>query len=163
VSALEQIQRLLLKGEEVAFITEGDPMLHSTFLYLLEYLPQIQQVEIVSGISSIMASAASAVFPLCSSEECFAVLPASRSNRSKIKRAMEMYDVIVLMKVHSVLDDMIDLLEEMNLTDKAVLIELASHVEQKVYRDVKSLRGKRVHYFSTLLVRCDSRVDEEGV
>ena len=53
----------LESGQDVAFITEGDPMLYSTFAYVLETIqeeyPQLT-VEVVPGVSSVMAAAASA-------------------------------------------------------------------------------------------------------
>ena len=60
-SAAEQLAQELLQGQDVAFITEGDPMLYSTFAYVLEGIqsshPSIP-VEIVPGVSSVMAAAA---------------------------------------------------------------------------------------------------------
>ena len=62
----------LKSGRDAAFITEGDPMLYSTFLYVLEGLkvnhPGVP-VEIVPGVSSVMAAAASAGTPLASHGE----------------------------------------------------------------------------------------------
>ena len=62
----EIIAEKLLAGQDVAFITEGDPMLYSTFAYVLEGItsahPSIS-VEIVPGVSSVMAAAASAAIP----------------------------------------------------------------------------------------------------
>jgi precorrin-2/cobalt-factor-2 C20-methyltransferase len=62
----------VLAGRDVAFITIGDPLLYSTFIYLLrifrESYPQIG-IEIVPGISSINTSAAVAGVPLAEADE----------------------------------------------------------------------------------------------
>ena len=62
VGAAEEIAVMLENGTDVAFITEGDPMIYSTFSYVLESLknnhPDLA-VEIVPGVSSVMAAAAS--------------------------------------------------------------------------------------------------------
>lgn len=59
-------------GRSVAFITIGDPLFYSTFIYLLRILretwPQIP-IEIVPGISSINAAASQAALPLVEGDE----------------------------------------------------------------------------------------------
>ena len=55
------------KKGNVAFITLGDPMLYSTFLYLYECVketyPEIE-LEIIPGVTSVTAAAASSKLPL---------------------------------------------------------------------------------------------------
>ena len=55
------------KKGDVAFITLGDPMLYSTFLYLYECIketyPEIE-LEIIPGVTSVTAVAASSKLPL---------------------------------------------------------------------------------------------------
>src|SRR6185369_7511626 len=51
------------RGEDVAFITIGDPCLYSTFLYIYLIIKEKRAdivIEIIPGISSINASAAAA-------------------------------------------------------------------------------------------------------
>ena len=78
-SAAETIFERLKSGTNVAFITEGDPMLYSTFSYVLESIranhPETP-VEIVPGVSSVMAAAASALAPLVTHGQRLAILPA---------------------------------------------------------------------------------------
>ena len=64
--ASERIAQELLNGDDVAVITEGDPMLFSTFSYVLDGIksgyPEIP-VEIIPGVSSVMAAAARSGVP----------------------------------------------------------------------------------------------------
>lgn len=66
------------KKGDVAFITLGDPMLYSTFLYLYECVketyPEIE-LEIIPGVTSVTAAAASAKLPLAEKEEVVSILP----------------------------------------------------------------------------------------
>jgi precorrin-2/cobalt-factor-2 C20-methyltransferase len=66
-NAADTIGGHLKQGKDVAFITEGDPMLYSTFSYVLDSIksgyPEVT-VEIIPGVSSVMAAAASAGVPL---------------------------------------------------------------------------------------------------
>ena len=65
-TAAESLAERLKGGQDVAFITEGDPMLFSTFSYILESIrinhPDMA-VEIIPGVSSVMAAAARASVP----------------------------------------------------------------------------------------------------
>src|SRR3990172_2756534 len=65
--AAEQVSQLLEEGKEVAFVTLGDPLLYSTYNYLLQALREKHpdlEVETVPGVSSISAAAALAGLPL---------------------------------------------------------------------------------------------------
>ncbi|MBK7760563.1 MAG: precorrin-2 C(20)-methyltransferase, partial [Deltaproteobacteria bacterium] len=55
-----EIAAELRAGHDVAFITEGDPMLFSTFLHVWELLREVApevEVEIVPGVSSMCVAA----------------------------------------------------------------------------------------------------------
>jgi precorrin-2/cobalt-factor-2 C20-methyltransferase len=78
-TAAEVAQRVR-EGQDVAFITIGDPLLYSTFLYLYRIFrdkyPEID-VEIVPGITSVGAAAAAAGVSLGLSADRLAILPAT--------------------------------------------------------------------------------------
>lgn len=88
------------KKGNVAFITLGDPMLYSTFLYLYECVketyPEIE-LEIIPGVTSVTAVAASSKLPLAEKEEVVTIIP-SDLNPSKIEEAAKHADNIVFMK-----------------------------------------------------------------
>jgi precorrin-2/cobalt-factor-2 C20-methyltransferase len=137
----------------VAFLTEGDPLIHSTFIYVLRHLPQDLPVEIIPGVSSITTAAAQAKMPLVSADQRLAVLPATFENLDRLRQTLRNFDTVVLLKVHRVLDQLIDLLDELELSEQAVLVERASHESGRVVRDMRTLRGESVHYLSLLIVR----------
>lgn len=152
-AAAQAIAGDLYVGRDVAFLTEGDPLIHSTFIYVLRHLPQDLPVEIIPGVSSITAAAAQARMPLVSADQRLAVLPATFENLAGLRQTLRNFDTIVLLKVHRVLDQLIDLLDELALSERAVLVERASHGAGRVVRDVHTLRGELVHYLSLLIVR----------
>jgi len=57
------------------------------------------------------------------------------------------------MKVHRVMDRLVPLLAEMNLLDKAVLVERTSQNGQRIRRDLTTALHEPPHYFSTIIVR----------
>jgi precorrin-2/cobalt-factor-2 C20-methyltransferase len=150
--AAETIVEELRAGRDVAFLTEGDPLLHSTFIYILQYLPAGLPLELVPGVSSIMAAAAQAHLPLVHADQRLAVLPATFEDVADLRQILADFDTVVLLKVNRVFDRLLDLLHELDLARQAVLVERASHPAGRVIRDIDSLRGMPIHYLSLLIV-----------
>ena len=145
----------LEKGVDVALPTLGDPAIYCTGFYVYKTLlaahPDVH-VEIIPGISAIGATAAAAKTPLCLGDDKLVVIPAAYEN-GKLRKTLEEFNSMVLMKVYKSMDRLVPLLKEMDLLDKAVLVERTSMGEQQVHHDLESVVGKKLHYFSTLIVR----------
>lgn len=145
----------LKAGKDVGCITIGDPMFYSTFSYLIpmlrERVPAVE-IEIVPGISSVMASAAVTVTPLTEADERLAVIPATYES-DKIRHVLETFDTVVLMKVNRVFDKIFGLLEELGLRENAVFIERCGGDNQRVVRDLDSLKGEKLDYLSMVIVK----------
>ena len=155
--AATQIEQRLRKGQDVAFITEGDPMLFSTFIYMLEAMtaehPSIP-VEIIPGVSSVMAAAASSKVPLATHGQRLAVLP-TVYGIDDLSEAIASYDTIVLMKVNRELLGALENLDGLGLAGKSVFVRRVSTPSEKVVSDVKQLTQEDVDYFSLLIVKRD--------
>ncbi|MFQ5894946.1 MAG: precorrin-2 C(20)-methyltransferase [Nitrospinota bacterium] len=153
-ASVEAVLAELRAGRDVAFITEGDPFFYSTFIHLWEifraHCPEVS-VEVVPGVSSLTASSVAAELPLASQDERVAVLPATYEEKG-LREALQRFDTVVLMKVSSSYDRVLDLLEETGLKDRAVFVKKVGAPDEEVVRDLESLRGKKLSYLSTLLV-----------
>ncbi|MFP3984158.1 MAG: precorrin-2 C(20)-methyltransferase [Desulfurivibrionaceae bacterium] len=145
----------LRSGRNVAFPTLGDPSIYSTGFYICETLfdhdPELK-AHIVPGISAMGASAASAGQPLCLGDERMALIPATFEN-GELRETLEKFESVVLMKVHKVLDRVVPLLADLDLLDKAVLVERTSLSEERIRRDLTEALKEEQHYFSTMIVR----------
>ncbi|MDY6910795.1 MAG: precorrin-2 C(20)-methyltransferase [Chloroflexota bacterium] len=153
--ATQEIWQKLAEGKDCAFVTEGDPLLYGTFAYVLSIMqerhPEVA-IEIVPGVSSINAAAASALLPLSSGGERIAIIPATYETGA-LRETLASFDTIILMKVHSVLDSVIDVIEEMGLIANCVLVKRCTTEEEEIVRDISKLRGQKGDYFSLLIVR----------
>ena len=151
----DTIAEKLLAGRDVAFITEGDPMLYSTFAYVLEAItaahPSIP-VEIVPGVSSVMAAAASASIPLVTHGQRLAILPAVYGI-DDLREAIANYDTIVLMKVNRTLLSALANLETLGLAGKGIYVRRASTTRERVVTDLSELTEEDLDYFSLLIIR----------
>lgn len=154
-TAADEAAERVRSGKDVAFITIGDPFLYSTFLYLYrifrEKYPDIP-VEVVPGISSINAAAVAAGFPLGMGSERIAIIPAA-FEQSNLRKTLEEFDTVVLMKMSRVFDGIFELLKELGLERKAVFVSRVGSLEQEVVFDLESLVGKKLDYLSLLIVK----------
>ncbi len=145
----------LQTGQDVAFITEGDPMLFSTFSYVLEAAtagnPGIA-VEIIPGVSSITAGAATGRIPLAAPGQRLAVLPAVYGV-DDLSEAAANYDTIVLMKVNRALMKSLAHLESIGLAGNAIYVRRASTPTERVVDDLGRLSEEDMDYFSLLIIR----------
>ncbi|HBT82687.1 MAG TPA: precorrin-2 C(20)-methyltransferase, partial [Desulfuromonas sp.] len=142
-------------GRDVAFVTIGDPLLYSTFLYLWqifrESYPDIA-IELVPGITSIGAAAAAAGIPLGIAAERIAILPATYA-ADELRRTLQEFDTVVLMKVSRVFDQVYGVLKELGLEKNGVFVRRVGSGEEEVVRDLASLVGQKLDYLSLLIVR----------
>ena len=152
-AAAQAIAAELQASRDVAFLTEGDPLLHSTFIYVLQHLPDGLPVEIVPGVSSVTAAAAQAKLPLVNADQRLAVIPTTFERLADLRQIFREFDTVVLLKFHRLLDPLLDLLDELGLSEQTILVERASHAEGRVIRNARSLRGQSIHYLSLLIVQ----------
>ena len=160
--AFGEIGKRLMEGKSVAFITEGDPFVYSTFIYLYQHArklwPEVE-IEVVAGVSSISAAAISADIPVADGQEKIAVLPASYGVED-LRTVLRMFDTILLMKVSSVMPQVVEALEAEELLEAAVYVSKATTQQQKIIRDIAKIKNDRCDYFSMVVV---SKKNRSGV
>lgn len=155
--ATQEILHHLTQGYDCAFITEGDPFLYGTFIYIFNILqeryPEVY-IEVIPGISSINAASASALIPLASNKERVAIIPATyHDDMDSLRDTLIKFDTVIMLKIHKVFDKVLALLEELNLTDRCIYIRRCTTKEEEIVTDIKSLKGKTLDYLSLLIVR----------
>ncbi len=142
-------------GRSVAFITIGDPLFYSTFIYLLRILrkqwPHLP-IEIIPGISSINAAAAQAALPLVESDEKMVVIPATAGIR-QIKTALENYETVVLLKVKPLYAEIVELLHSTGREHSTVFVERVGGSRQKVLTDFSQIAAHSPDYLSLMIIK----------
>ncbi|MDQ6973709.1 MAG: precorrin-2 C(20)-methyltransferase [Mariprofundaceae bacterium] len=157
--AAEEMMPVLQAGRNVVFLVEGDASTFSTFTYLARYVQSLDaniDVEIIAGVPSFNAAAASASFPLAETDDTVAIVPAGYGLQ-ELDKLLPHFDTLVLLKVKPLLDSVIDWLAENNMITDAVFVEKAGAPEERMIDDVASLKGKKVNYLSLMLVRNPNR------
>lgn len=153
--AAELIAFKLKEGRDVAFLTLGDPLLYSTFIYVYHAVKNIYSqaiTEIIPGISSISAASARALIPLASGSQRVAIITGV-NNHENLENIIDEFDTVIILKISRSLEYTLDILNKTGLTEKAIVVTRCSLPGEKIYNDVHLLRGKKLDYFSLMIVR----------
>lgn len=152
----EDVAAILDTGQNACFLTLGDPLFYSTYIYLLRTLrkknPEIEIVT-VPGITAFSAAAALTEFSVGEGREPVTIVPAA-DDLDAVRRALGANGTVILMKVGKRLTRILDLLEEAGLTDHAVFVSHAGQDRQRTETDLRKLRkdGQESAYLSIILV-----------
>ena len=159
VRAAQQTADLLAEGRDLVFLVEGDASTFATFGHLArvvrELVPEIE-VETIPGVSSFAAAAATTGMPLAEEDETLAIIPTAYGT-GVIDHMLDEFDTLILLKVKPLLDEVIDLLERRGLLETSCFIEKVGSPDERVIRDLASLKGATVNYLSLLLVQNPKR------
>ncbi len=153
--AAQTVLELLHQGTDVLFLVEGDVSTYSTFSPLARTVAGLDpkvKVETVAGVSSFSAAAALLQTPLADTDDTVAIIPAGYGIET-IDHLLDDFDTLVLLKVKPLLDEIIALLERRGLLEHSAFVEKAGARDERVIRDVASLKDTTVNYLSLLLVK----------
>lgn len=150
-AAAGSIGEVLARGDDVAVLCEGDPMVYGSFVYLHSRLADRYATEIVSGISSITATPARLGRPLAVGDETVVILPATLPD-DVLEARMQAQDCIVIMKLGRHLARIRALLDRLGLTDDADYIERATLPDERC-SPLAVLDADPAPYFSMIIIR----------
>lgn len=153
--ALQAVRACLDKGEDVLFLTIGDPMLYSTCIYVLQRLKQhYYPVQVVPGVPSFCAAAAAAAFPLVMGNERMAVLPWDQKEPPPAA-LLSSFDAVVLLKVASGLPHAANTLREAGLLEESVMVSNCGREDEEISTDLEKVTRRETPppYLSLILAR----------
>jgi precorrin-2/cobalt-factor-2 C20-methyltransferase len=158
---VHEIAGELRRGKSVAWITEGDPLFYSTFVYLHEEMRcqyPLVKIEIVPGVTSVSAAAARAGVPVSRLDEKVAVIPAVYG-LERLPALMVDFDTVFLVKVSSVFDQLLARIDQLSAPIEAVYVEKVGTREELIVSDLRGLKGKELSYFSLVILQKVMRVE----
>lgn len=139
-------------GRNVGLVSLGDPMIYSTYVYILGRVEEKIDVETIPGISSFNNISSSNNFPLSMDKEAMAIVP-STENIDRIRRILTDFDSVVLMKVYKNFKEILELIFELGLKENAILVSNSSMDSEQVYIDLDYVYElDAIGYFSTIIV-----------
>lgn len=151
---VETVWEKLKEGKDVAFVTEGDPLLYSTFIHMMNLMKELHpevEIKTVPGISSINGAASRLGIALAEGDDHVAIIPA-RDDYEAMKKAIKENDCVVFIKVAKVIDLMLEVLRELDLLDKASVVTKVTSDEEIIW-DVRELENVELEYLTLMVVR----------
>ena len=151
-----QVAAVLRSGADACFLTLGDPLLYSTYIYLVRALRQeLSGVRVVTvpGVMAFSAAAALAGFPVGEGRKPVTIVPASE-DLEQVRRALAGSGTVVLMKIGKRLGEVLKLLEESGVLERSVLVSRAGLPEERIETDLRKLKasGTEAEYLAVILV-----------
>ena len=142
------------EGKNLVFLTLGDPMLYSTYMYIFRALEGTEyKAENIPGIPAFVGIANAIGMPLAEWEETVVVLPATASEE-KIDRVLAVADNAVIMKVYKNWAYIQEMLRKHHLIENAVMVTRAGLPDECVQKDLDALPADyQPNYLSTILAK----------
>ena len=117
----KQIATYLDAGHDVVMLCEGDPLFYGSFMYILARLRDDYPVEIIAGVTSVTACAASHLHPLVARNDSLVVLPAPLPDDA-LRPRIELADAVAIMKLGRHMPRIRSLLISMGLAQKTLYV-----------------------------------------
>ena len=152
-----EVASILSSGEDAAFLTLGDLFLYSTYIYLLKELKKLMpQAEIVSvpGVTAFSLASALTAFPVGEGSEPIMVIPAAVTDINVIREALKKPGTVILMKIDKRLPEIINIMEETGVIERAVMVSRAGMEDQRIETDLRVLQNcePQTGYLSIILI-----------
>jgi precorrin-2/cobalt-factor-2 C20-methyltransferase len=148
-NAAREVAGHLDAGRDVAALCEGDPFFYGSFMYLFGRLSGRHHVEVVPGVSSLLACAAALGAPLAARDDALAVVPATLAEDALAARLADV-DAAAVIKIGRHADKLRRVLDRLGLLDSARYIEHATMADQRILPFSEA--SGRAPYFSMVVV-----------
>ena len=151
----QAVLEALHQNLDVAFVTLGDPLTYSTYGYLVRTLQRLApdtSIITVPGITAYNAAAARINLPLVEGKESLLVI-SGVSDNDNLRRLVDSADNAVILKTYKDFDRICEVLNELDVKKRAVLVSRLGHEDERIETDLENLRGEKLPYLSLLIVK----------
>lgn len=150
------IAEKLDEGKNVVFLTLGDPMLYSTYMYIFRAFENTgYEIETIPGIPAFLGIASYIGMPVTEWEENVLIIPAT-AEPDKIDQALAAADNAVIMKVYKRFAFIQEELRKHHMIKKAVMVSRAGLPDEIIERDLDQLPADyKPNYLSTIIAKKD--------
>lgn len=152
------ITKLLSEGKQVVFLTLGDPMFYSTYMYVYRLVENSgYEIETVPGVTAFCAIGSHLGYPIVEKEEVLAIVPAT-APKEKIDKVLAVADDAVIRKVYRNFGEVQETLKKHNMADEAVMISRVGLDGEEIYRGLQDMPADtKLNYLSTILAKRKDR------
>ncbi len=148
--AAVEIGAHLEAGRDVAVLCEGDPFFYGSFMYLFGRMAERFPVQVVPGVSSLTACAATSGAALVARNDVLTVIPAPLPPE-RLRDLLARTDAAAIMKLGRHFTKVRDVLNELGFSTHARYVERATMSNQRLL-PLDEVDPDTVPYFSMVLV-----------
>jgi precorrin-2/cobalt-factor-2 C20-methyltransferase len=148
--AASRLAIVLDRGDDIAFLCQGDPLFYGSFAGIYVRLEPRYPVTIVPGVSSLTACAAAAGLPLVQRDAILSVIPATLAEDELTRRLAES-EMAAVIKIGRHFAKLRRVLDGLGLLDHALYIERASLPNQRI-TPLAAVDAADVPYFAMALI-----------
>ncbi|MDA8031626.1 MAG: cobalamin biosynthesis protein, partial [Alphaproteobacteria bacterium] len=149
--AADLLRAELRAGNNVVVLCEGDPFFYGSFGYLYERLSGEREVEVIPGVSSLTATAATAGRVLALGGESFCIL-SGVAPIDFLRERLSAGENFAIIKPSRCWRELLAVLDDLGLLPRARLVVRSGLPDEMVY-DLEHSRPASVPYFSVVLIR----------
>lgn len=139
-------------GKSAAFLTLGDPLIYSTFGYLMQTLQAARPdlpIQVVPGITSYQEAAAQTATVLCQAEENLLIIPGTR-NGEQLAKDLKLADSAVILKTYRNAGTIYEALKDSGRAASTVFASRLGLEGESTVRGLENIPEKP-HYLSLIL------------
>ena len=143
----QEAKRVILsyldEGKSVVFLTLGDPMFYSTYMYVYRLIENTgHEIETIPGVTAFCAIGSHLGYPI----------------EEKIDAVLAVADDAVIMKVYKNFDEVQETLIKHNMADDAVMISRVGLPDEQVFVGLDNIpKDTKLNYLSTILAKRKDR------
>lgn len=145
------IKKLAFEGKNIAFLTLGDPLFYSTFIYLLNHFDGAVDVKSIPGVTAFSSIASNANFPIVKGDESLCVI--CDFVKSEMDGYLEKFNTIIFMKVSSYAKEIGEFIQRNNLTSNFIMASNFGLPDERISSDVNVLLNEKIDYLTTIILR----------
>ncbi len=151
----EKVVDVLKQGKDCAFATIGDPLIYSTYTYLLrrvrELLPEVR-VETIPGITSFQAVAARNNLPLVENQETLGLIPAW-TRESVHGPQFHSADTVVLLKTYHHRREILTALQENGFAGECIYASRVGLAGEEMVSGIDAIARIPETYLSLIIAK----------
>ncbi len=149
-AAADTIAEAAGAGRQVTVLCEGDPFFYGSFMYLFARLADRCRLEVVPGVSSLMACATATRGALAARNDVLTIIPAPLPEED-LRRRLSEIEAAAIIKVGRHFAKVRKVLTELKLADRTRYVEHATLPSERVLK-LHEVPADAAPYFSMLLV-----------
>lgn len=147
----QEVEQWVEEGKTVGFLTLGDPMLYSTYVYLLDRFKSDFPVRTIPGITSFSAMASGLNRPLVLGDASMVIVPCTQPLEAIFEK-IKGHDAVVLMKINRQFPAIRQYIQEQSLEKYCVLVSDYGKSQERVYQTLAEVNPSDLSYFTTLIM-----------